>query len=194
MATSIEIEAKVLVSADDFYKVRQAMEADKHTMIKQTNHYIDTDLQGVLRRYGVAARVREIDDEFALTIKVPLAEAILEKTQSLSRKEFYDLAEKEIFPEGHIANFLDSLGCPLGKLKILTSMTTYRTSLNYKDYKFSMDKNHYSDTVDYELEMEGSSLGKAEDLLQEVCEFAGVPFVLNQRSKQARAMSMIKEK
>lgn len=189
MATNIEIEVKVLLSKADFRKVEVAMNADQYDKVSQTNYYIDTGVDGQLRRYGISLRVRELDKQLELNLKTPLAEAILEKTQDLTSVQFKKMQKENVFPRGHIYEFVESLGIDMDKLQILASLETIRTSFNYKGYKFSLDTNYYDNIKDYELEMQGSSLGKAEDLLREICELADVPFVINNRSKQARAIA-----
>lgn len=85
---------------------------------------------------------------------------------------------------------MESLGIQVDRLRILTSLTTVRTVIHYRDGILSLDENTYDDAHDFELEMEANSIGDATNLLQEVCEHCQVPFVLNTRSKQARAMDI----
>lgn len=188
MSTNIEIEVKVLLEKDDFTKVLEMMETEKSKRFTQTNHYIDTD-DFALRRYGMALRIRETED-FILTLKTPLAEGLLEKNQSISWKEYEAFLARGVFPEGPIAHFVESLGIQVDRLRILTSLTTVRTVIHYRDGILSLDENTYDDAHDFELEMEANSIGDATNLLQEVCEHCQVPFVLNTRSKQARAMDI----
>lgn len=192
MSTNIEIEVKVLLEKDDFAKVLERMETEKSKRLTQTNHYIDSDTFA-LRRYGMALRIRETED-FVLTLKTPLAEGLLEKNQSISWKEYEVFLAKSVFPEGPIAHFLESLGIRVDTLRILTSLTTVRTVIHYKDGILSLDENTYDDYHDFELEMEANSIGDATSLLQEVCETCRVPFILNTRSKQARAMDSFHER
>ena len=192
MSTNIEIEVKVLLEKDDFAKVLERMETEKSKRLTQTNHYIDSDTFA-LRRYGMALRIRETED-FVLTLKTPLAEGLLEKNQSISWKEYEVFLAKSVFPEGPIAHFLESLGIRVDTLRILTSLTTVRTVIHYKDGILSLDENTYDDYHDFELEMEANSIGDATSLLQEVCETCQVPFILNTRSKQARAMDSFHER
>jgi uncharacterized protein YjbK len=190
MSTNIEIEVKVLLNKDQFDQVKRIMKADKHPVKVQTNHYVDTSTYQ-LKKYGMALRVRETS-EYVLTLKTPLAEGLLEKNQSITKTEFSSLANKKVFPEGSIKDFLISLGVSVDNLSIITSLTTERVSLDYQDCLFSMDANSYCGTTDYELEMEGSSISNAEDQLRDICEKCEVPFILNTRSKQARAMAAAK--
>jgi len=191
MSTNIEIEVKVLLSQSDFEKVKKVMKAEDFPLIIQTNHYIDT-VRSQLRKYGMALRVREINQEYTLTLKSPLAEGLLEKNQNLSASEFTTLKTASLFPEGDIKVFLIGLGIQVEKLQILTALTTHRISRPYQDCLFSMDENYFDHQVDYELEMEGTSVANAEIQMREICTKAHVPFIRNTKSKQARAMNALK--
>ena len=191
MSTNIEIESKVLLTKDDFEKVLDALRADRYKRIKQVNHYIDSEDQ-VLRRLGCALRIREKDD-FVLTLKAPLSEGLLEKSQTISWRQYDRLAKNNIFPDGDIKNFLEILGIKIEDLKILTSLTTDRIEIPYKEGLLSLDTNVYSGNTDYELEMEQPSIQYAEECLQEICALANVPCVFNTFSKQARAMNALKK-
>lgn len=191
MSTAIEIEAKVLLNKEDFDKVVDAVHGEKYKRITQTNHYIDSDSQ-VLRRLGCALRIREKDD-FVLTLKTPLSEGLLEKSQTITWKEYEKLSKENIFPEGDIKNFLELLGIKVNELKILTSLSTVRIEIPFNDGLLSLDTNTYSGIVDYELEMEHTSIQNAQESLQKVCALAKVPYVINTMSKQARAMNALKK-
>jgi len=191
MSTNIEIESKVLLTKDDFEKVLDALRADRYKRIRQVNHYIDSEDQ-VLRRLGCALRIREKDD-FVLTLKTPLSEGLLEKSQTISWRQYDRLAKNNTFPDGDIKNFLEILGIKIEDLKILTSLTTDRIEIPYKEGLLSLDTNVYSGNTDYELEMEQTSIQYAEECLQEICALANVPCVFNTFSKQARAMNALKK-
>lgn len=191
MSTAIEIESKVLLDKDDFEKVIDALHGDKYKRIKQTNHYIDSESQ-VLRRLGCALRIREKDD-FVLTLKTPLSEGLLEKSQTITWREYEKFHKNNIFPEGDIKNFLELLGIKVSELRILTSLSTVRIEIPYNEGLLSLDENTYSGIVDYEIEMEHTSIQNAQESLQEVCKLAKVPYVLNTNSKQARAMNALKK-
>ncbi len=191
MSTNIEIESKVLLNKDNFEKVIETLHADRYKRVKQINHYIDSKHQ-TLRRLGCALRIREKDD-FVLTLKTPLSEGLLEKSQTITWKEYELFAKDKIFPEGPIKTFLEILGIKVSELEILTSLTTDRIEITYKEGTLSLDRNSYSNTIDYELEMEHTSIQHAQDCLVEVCKMADVPCEFNLDSKQARAMKALKK-
>ena len=54
-----------------------------------------------------------------------------------------------------------------------------------------MDENSYNGKVDYELELEDSSMALAREKVQEILNGLDIKFEFNHVSKQARAMSTI---
>ena len=86
-------------------------------------------------------------------------------------------------------------GVDITKLKIQTTLKTERIVIeNFSDDEvFAIDKNYYNGLIDYELELEGTSLERAKNSLKEKCEELNIDFVENAKSKQVRAMETIKK-
>lgn len=187
MATNIEIEAKSLITKEEYFKIIDFFKADKLRKISQTNFYIDTDSLE-LRKIGIGLRIRQ-DNEFVLTLKAPLSEGLLEQNQSITWKQYEDFKDEGIFPEGKVKEFILMLNVDPTLLKIQTSLTTERIYIPdiYDDGSFSIDKNTYNGHVDYELELEGNSLNKCRDKLKSICEEVGIKYVENTISKHNRA-------
>ena len=190
MHSNIEIEAKVLLQKEQYEQVVSYLHLERYKKIKQTNHYIDSTTR-VLRDNDFALRVREKDD-FVLTLKTPLSEGLLEKNQTLSWREYDALEDESIFPVGNIKSFLELCGCNTRELQVLASLTTYRIEFEYEDGLVSLDENHYGKngkTIDYELEIESTSMERAEELIKRLLQEAGITeFKFNTLSKQARAL------
>lgn len=190
MHSNIEIEAKVLLQKEQYDQVVSYLHLERYKKIKQTNHYIDSTSR-VLRDNDFALRVREKDD-FVLTLKTPLSEGLLEKNQTLSWREYDALEDESIFPVGNIKSFLELCGFNTRELQVLASLTTYRIEFEYEDGLVSLDENHYGKNgkvVDYELEIESTSMERAEELIKRLLLEAGITdFKFNTLSKQARAL------
>jgi uncharacterized protein YjbK len=193
MSSNIEIEAKVLVSKDEYTQIVKSLELQKYKKFKQTNYYIDSD-DRVIKKLGYALRVREKNEEFELTLKTPLSEGKLEKNETISWRVFEDLRDNGIFPESGIKKFLLILGIDVSKLKIITSLTTERIRIDYSETdNVVVDKSTYNGQVDYELEAESTSMDNARELLKKVLLECGVQnFTFNEVSKQARALNSLK--
>lgn len=193
MQSNIEIEAKVLLSEQDFTTLIKYLHLERYKRTKQINHYIDTTNR-LLKDNDIALRIRETDD-FVLTLKTPLSEGLLEKNQTISWREFSELDEKGIFPNGDIKNFLEICGFNVRELKVLSTLTTYRIELEYDDGILCLDENIYGandEFKDFELEVEGTSMKGAEELASRVLNEAEIKdFKFNTHSKQARAIDAI---
>ncbi len=193
MSSNIEIEAKVLLLKDEYEKIIEKLNLSKYRKIKQTNHYIDTP-DRYLKKNGIALRIREKDEEFELTLKTPLSEGLLEKNENISWRDFEKLEENNFFPEGNIKKFLSILGVKVEDLRVLTSLCTERISVEYEGCEIALDKNTYSNIIDYELEVESSSMDRAKEevrIILSECNIEGFSF--NKVSKQARALNALEK-
>ncbi len=189
MATSIEIEAKALLTKKEYNKVLRYFRLDVVDGYIQKNYYIDTEKRD-LRKLGLSLRVRRLNG-YVMSFKLPMAEGLLEKTQTLTREQFEDFESHGKFPEGDISDFVESLYINPCDLKIIATLTTLRIEQEYEDLTLAIDENRYGDTQDFELEMEATSMKKAQNLLKKVCNEVGITYKENLISKQKRAMDAL---
>ena len=193
MSSNIEIEAKVLLLKDEYNAIIEKLNLQKYRKIKQTNHYIDTP-DRYLEKNGIALRIREKDEEFELTLKTPLSEGLLEKNENISWRDFENLSERQIFPDGNIRKFLLILGVKVSDLKVLTSLCTERIHVEFEGFELALDKNIYSNIVDYELEVESSSIERAQQEIENILNECDIKnFSFNKVSKQARALNALEK-
>lgn len=191
MSNAIEIEAKALVSQDDYRKLAKLFpDSPRYT---QTNHYIDSD-ERILFKEGIALRIREKNDQYELTLKTPLSQGLLEKNCVITKQQFDDFKEKGIFPKGDTSRFLTMLDIDIATLKILTSLTTDRIDVEYKGGLLSIDRNCYSGKTDYEVEFEYNNLGGAKKVLSDLFEENGIAYTFTKASKTRRAMEALEAK
>lgn len=190
MATNIEIEAKVLITKDEYKRVLAHYIDSKFRKFEQDNYYIDTK-NFTLKKLGIGLRVRFLDDIYTMTLKVPLSEGLLEKEQIISKEEYETLKNDNVFPKGKLKEYIIMLGINIEELKILTTLSTLRIEIDLDEGKLCIDKNEYSDMVDYELELEGNALSVVKLKLQEICKENNIVYKDNLISKQSRAMSKI---
>ena len=192
MSNNIEIEAKVILSRQDYKKVFDTLKTkitDTHT---QTNFYIDSQ-DRVLKKNDIALRIREYNKTYVLTCKTPLSEGLLEKNQELSEKVALEMINLNRFPSGGIQDFLELLDIDVSNLEVLASLTTRRNELSIDSSKISLDENTYGNKVDYEIEVEDSAMKLAEDRIEEILKPLGITYSLNKVSKQMRAIKAITE-
>ena len=188
MSNAIEIEAKALVSQDDYRKLAKLFpDSPRYT---QTNHYIDSDTR-ILNKEGIALRIREKNGQYELTLKTPLSQGLLEKNCVITKQQFDDFKEKGIFPKGDTSRFLTMLDIDIATLKILTSLTTDRIDVEYKGGLLSIDRNCYSGKTDYEVEFEYNNLGGAKKVLSDLFEENEIAYTFTKASKTRRAMEAL---
>ena len=185
MSNAIEIEAKALVSKADYEKL--ALKYKNYGAYIQVNHYIDS-ADGILSKEKLALRIRERDNHFEMTLKVPLSQGLLEKNSTWNKETFVNFRDNGVFPDGDIKKMLNMLDIHTKSLKIITSLTTERIDVPYENGKLSIDKNTYSGMNDYEIELEHNNEGDAEKYLEQLLKENAIPYALNKKSKVARAM------
>lgn len=183
---NIEIEAKVLLSKQDYQKILTNIKFNEDVKI-QENYFLDSPSR-ILKKYNIIIRLRQRDG-FKLTLKAPLSEGLLEKNQIIDEKEATALIKNNIFPKGDIYDFLEMLHIKVEDLKILASLTTERKESTYENYPINISKNTYGKKVDYELEIDSDSKQKSEELIKSLCNKLNITFKLNNLSKENRAIS-----
>ena len=69
-----------------------------------------------------------------------------------------------------------------------------RIEVNFEGFDLALDKNIYSNIVDYELEVESSSIERAQEEIEKILTSCGIKsFVFNKVSKQARALNSLEK-
>ena len=194
MATNIEIEAKVLITKEEYDKVVEKMSKFAIGEYDQVNYYIETkDL--ALKKLGVGLRIRKIDNKYCMTLKAPMSEGLLEKNNTITEDEYLKFKDHNIFPENDIYEFVEMLGFSPEIMSIVAELKTHRIETRYgkEQYEFSIDKNEYNGIVDYELEMNYNSLQKARAQLEKLCNQLSIDYEDNPKSKQTRALESLKK-
>ncbi len=185
MSNAIEIEAKALVSKEEYERL--VVKFSDYDSFIQKNYYVDSDDMS-LRKEGLGLRIRYRGGHYDMTLKAPLSQGLLEKTARLTEEQF-DLFEKVgVFPNNDIKHFLIMMDIEVEKLKILTSLTTKRTDIPYMGGKLSLDENEYNGVSDYEIELEFNNEADATNLLKGLLESENIKFALNKKPKAIRAL------
>ena len=189
MSNAIEIEAKALVSQDEYRTLCHSFKnAERYT---QTNYYIDSD-DRILAKEGIALRIREKAGVYELTLKTPLSQGLLEKTNLITMNDFAMLRDFGDFPNADLKRFLLMLDLDVEKLKILTYMTTERIDIPYQGGLLSLDRNTYNGITDYEIEFEYNNMEEAEKILLGMLKEHNIDAKISRSSKSKRAMDTIK--
>ena len=186
-SNNIEIEAKVLLSKRDYERLLKNIPF-KDGIKVQKNYFLDSN-DRVLKKYGMIVRLRQRDNMTKLTLKAPLSEGLLEKSQMLSDNEANALIHNNLFPAGEIADFLEILHIDPTTFSILAELTTERKEGTYEGFDINISKNTYSGKVDYELECDSDSAFNSQETLRSICDAYKIDFVPNLLSKETRAIN-----
>lgn len=156
MSQEIEIEFKNLISESNYTKLLRHYSSYSTPIFEQVNHYFDTKNMGLQAKHS-ALRVRYKRQKYVLTLKQPHEVGLLETHQLLSEKEFQLFKQTGTIPLGDVSQQLISLlGLAFTKLELnyLGTLTTERTECKLSDGLLVLDKSHYFDSTDFEMEFE----------------------------------------
>lgn len=166
MAKEIEIEAKNLVTKEEFERLCRHFAVEKHQFQTQTNFYFDTK-QFLLRNQKTALRIRKKGDAYEMTLKQPNEVGLLETNEKITEEEAKKMIDEHIVPNGEIKRLLTRL---IGNepLSLIGQLTTQRAQIAYKGGTLVFDKSTYFDITDYEIEYEGKNENEVERIFSEL--------------------------
>lgn len=186
MPKNIEFEAKALLKKKDYEKL---INSYPEKIYSQTNYYIDYNDLSLSKHFGL--RIRQKENIFELTIKIKNKDNNLEINQKISKQQFNNFKENNIFPKGEVLTKLNEFNVNIQLLKIFSYMTTYRKDIKYQNSLISIDKSEYNNLIDYEIECESSSKENASKILMLFLKENGIEFNSNTTTKLQRLLKSI---
>ena len=186
-SNNIEIEAKVLLSKKDYERLLANIPFNPQVKV-QENYFLDSE-DRELKKYGMLVRLRRREGRNKLTMKAPLSEGLLDKSQMLTDEETTALLENNIFPRGDILDFLEILHIDSARFQVLAELTTERYEGIYEGFEINISKNIYSGTVDYELECDSDSAFNSQNTLRSLCDHFDIKYEPNVLSTETRAIN-----
>lgn len=149
--SNLEIEYKTMLNKAEFNHLQSLL---MHVpAITQTNYYFDTP-EGDLRAQKLSLRVRTFDKLAELTLKIPEKVGTMEYNVSLAKEQAREIIDSSCFPDCRVRELLTEKQIPLENLRVLGHLTTIRRETKLPIGLLALDKNHYADRIDYELELE----------------------------------------
>ena len=192
-----EFESRIMLTDDEYLSIvsfYMRMYPNKH-FIQNTNIYYDSD-DLFLRKQGITFRLRIIDEVSSeLTIKIKGKEGDVEINDKLNIAQFNVLINQNIFPDGEVKKYLTSLPYSISEYKKITTLFNRRLEIEFDDHLLVVDKNSYSDIIDYNLEIETKdNIESANNLLKEYIKKFHLSLI-NQKyqGKATRAINAAKE-
>ncbi|MDX8045800.1 CYTH domain-containing protein [Gracilibacillus sp. S3-1-1] len=172
----IEIEFKNLLTEEEYQQLINHFSSSNQQIIHQKNHYFDTfDFQ--LKTHKSALRIREKKDQFQLTLKQPNPNGpgLLETHCTITEKEAKQFINGTIIDKAPITHALTKVNIPIDQLRYGGALETYRIEHDYQQTTLVLDKSHYNNHIDYELELEASSEEHGTEVFNTLLEQWAIP-------------------
>ena len=151
-----EYETRIMLTESEYFEIVShfmRLHPNKH-FLKNTNTYFDTE-DLYLRKNHITFRLRTINDiKSELTIKIKGKNGDDEINDSLNTQEAQLVLKSRVFPDGDVKNFLLTLPYTFDAYKEITTLYNVRLEIEEKDHLLVIDKNTYSNIIDYNLEIE----------------------------------------
>ena len=151
------------------------------------NYYFD-DKDLSLRKHHHMLRIRNIDSSsYEVTLKVKGEKGDLEINYPISYDEVNELIKAFDYNNDEINGYIRKVTSK--PIRYITSLKTERIEIEFSDYLFVLDKNYYSNIIDYNLEIESTSIEKANETIKKYCDQYGMQYSKDYQSKSRRAIN-----
>ena len=161
-----ETEIKSLIDEEMYNKAKKAFEWD--SIKEQENNYY-TDKEGILREKRIMVRIRVVDNEPKIQVKLHKNE---NSPIQICEENEYDIDNVPDTIDASTALVITGLN--VGELYKMGKATTLRHIKRHNGSELCLDKTEYFDKVDYEVEVEYQEKMSAE-LLMKLMQL-GIPF------------------
>ncbi|GAB2479090.1 CYTH domain-containing protein [Alkalibacterium psychrotolerans] len=176
MKHELEIEFKNLLTEEEYQRLMRVHFSDSESGFTQKNVYFDTDTMD-LKKSKCALRIRLKGNQAELTLKTPFEGHHHETTIHLDSNE-----AKEIIAEGRFtlpselyAFLVDKIDLADQDVNKLAELTTLRHEKDFRDCLLVLDKSSYSNTTDYEIELESQSVETGKDVFNAILAEFSIP-------------------
>ena len=170
---NIECEERVMIDFDQYTKLVAAYVSidPNFRILSIENIYLDDEELSLRKRHDVL-RIRNTNGHLELTLKVKGIDGDIEINET---------------PEKH-PEIDKRLEKPFARYHEIARLKTNRIEANEKDYLVVIDQNMYNGIIDYDLEVEASSLEKAKSAIKDICQRFSLEYKNGYQSKISRAL------
>lgn len=186
MEKNKEVEYKILLNAETFKKISDAYPSQN--VYTQVNYYLTSD---ELAEKHYALRIREKNNTFEMTLKIPDGFAKMEHNQMISKDDFKKVENGQMI-NNDITDLLKEKGFGLHKIRQAYSLKTIRHDISLQYGMLSLDENFYNGHHDYEFEFEVNDEEKGAEQFKELLNKFHLSYTHNCDSKIVRVLKTLK--
>ncbi|AQU80016.1 MULTISPECIES: CYTH domain-containing protein [Planococcus] len=162
MTKELEIEFKNMLTKEEYTRLLKDYSDFHSGPITQHNHYFDTaDFQ--LKQQLSALRIRDKNNHFECTLKIPAPVGHYEITDQLTNEQARRMLESQSFEATEVAEALLKLEVLTEKLTSIGTLTTHRVEFEYLQGLLVLDHSEYNGQEDFELEYEVSDAATGQE-------------------------------
>ncbi|MBM5696332.1 CYTH domain-containing protein, partial [Listeria seeligeri] len=145
MVKELEIEFRNLLTQEEYARLIDTFRIKEEDYFEQTNYYFDTADFSLKERQS-ALRIRQLEEQYQLTLKTPEARGLMETTQILAQDQATAILDGANIPVGPVRDTLKEIGINHEDLQLFGSLKTIRAEKDYKKGLLVFDKNFYGTT------------------------------------------------
>lgn len=183
----LEIEYKMLLDKDVFYKILGDYKEHINHSYTQINYYLTNSL---LKEKKYMLRIREKDNKYEMTLKRPYLNHSLETNINISLKDKDDILSGYMI-DNEIINILKDEDIDVRTLKNEISLITKRYDILLEEGTLSLDINTYNGITDYELEFEVYNEKEGYARFLSIIQPYELTYIKNNKSKIKRALDSL---
>ena len=188
MNKNIENEKRLMLTLEQYaLLMKDFVQLETSSIFNQVNYYFD-DEDLSLRDHHIVLRIRSINDnKYELTAKIKGENGDTELNYPFSKEEVDAFILNPTFSDSLLNETIEKVTTK--PVKLITSLETRRLECQKEDHLVVIDKNHYSDVTDYNLEIEASSIEDATKYILYYAKKYHLTYDENYQSKSRRAIN-----
>ena len=175
---SLECEKRAMLTFAQYQRILADYVAlyPKYEMIDIENIYFEDDRFSLRKNHSILRKriINNKNEELTLKIKGNKGDIEINETM-----DFHPEIDKE-------------LNNKFNNYHPITSLKTKRIEIKIEDYLLVIDQNFYNGIIDYDIEIEASSIDKAEKAILEICQKYDIEYKKDYPSKTFRAIASMK--
>ena len=189
MSKNIECEERVMISLKEYQALMKDYAYHPHAELLEIINYYFDDPKLSLRNAHYMLRVRNTNyEDYEFTLKIKGKDGDTEINEPLNSDEAEQIYAWNDFPVGEVMDKVKEVADEM-EIITITRLKTSRIEVQFNDHLLVIDRNIYSDVVDYDIEVEASNMEDAKKYIKHYCDKYHLTFSDNYKSKSRRAIN-----